>query len=438
MAALEEASANRLEFASGQEPALTLDGREYWQIKELGYGGDGPAVVLEARIAARLPKALMHSPCRVDWQVLGELLPGFVGEVVYVRPRAYHKGSFYTDIIAATGSYHADKTPVGQTLSYTNADPSLVLYEAASTLDYADIDIPETEKPKFTRSGPDALQWTAKVSEVYEAVREETQLELYDTPLGVARADRRRSVNSEGAVAWTFEEGVDIPQGELSVTPTTLGEDGTEEEGRYARVAVYRVNSEGEHIRLAEAEVDNHGEPTRDDAEYLIELTDEETDSAYEAAFREALRLSENTVSVEFPVVYAPFFLHRGDVVVVTEREITLEGVYRRSYRLRLLSVEVDGRPRPAGTCKALGAPFGAEEFTPRATGERRSLVAPAAELIGLDWLGRDFLDTELAGVYAGTDPTTGHEEYELDDAELATAGLSVTETADEIIVEDA
>lgn len=150
---------------------------------------------------------------------------GFVGEVAAMKVRGNR-----TEILAATPSYWAEKTPLGRTLDFPNTRPSDALFEAAGTLPYPDIDIPLTERPKVRRTGPDSFQWTSTVSGVYEAVREETGLALIDTPLGVATGRRSVAVHASSASRWTFTEGLDFPDGELEVSESPVVIERTEAE----------------------------------------------------------------------------------------------------------------------------------------------------------------------------------------------------------------
>lgn len=389
---------------------LSIDGVDYSDlVEEPSYSGeDGPAVVLECVFRERLSRSLKYRPLEVSWEVGGEILAGFRGEVVSLDARGY-----ITELVAATTSYWAERHPLKRELDIVRGRPSDVLFEAAATLPYPGIDIPYTPRPRMTRTLGEAFRWTNNTSEVYEAVREESGLRLIDSPLSVARGRKKLSINTDSASRWTFTEGVDIPEGELEVgeilVDKNTGE--TEElESRYGFVVVYREQG-GEHVELARVAVDNGDERVPRGAEYLVELSDAtedeeaEEESPYEIAIHESRRLSENRVSLDFPVVYAPFFVERYTPVTVVGVEIAREGTYRRTYRARLTSVACEA---VSGSLKAVGAPV-KTEFIPRPANarERRGRVAAHRRAYGHDWLGRQYLDESLPWVSVSEDGRT-------------------------------
>lgn len=347
-------STPRLELASASRMRLFLGGQEYSAFVEEPryYGEDGVPVVLETKVWERVPRRYKYKPCEIVWEIADEEVAGFKGEVVMLDVKGYT-----TDLIAATTGYWAEDTQIGHGMDLVKARPSDVLFEAAVTLPYPDVDIPVVERPKITRTGQDSIQWTAKASEVFDLVKEESGMVLQDSPLGVARGRRRLSVNTDSASKWTFEEGIDIPEGELEVGDITLDRKGVTEEleRRYAFVSVYRV-VEGEPVELARVEVDNGDEVAPRGSVFPVELTDDETESPWEVGVVEARRLGENRASLSFPTVYSPFWLERGDPVTIVGQEIASRGTYRHTYRARLTNVSCEA---VAGSMKAVGALVG-------------------------------------------------------------------------------
>lgn len=396
-AAINEASKDRLSFASKCDYTLYLGGKPY-EAEDLSVPEqDGPAVVLEGRILARLPVSLEHEECRVEHEVNGERITSYLGEIDRVEARGY-----YSTFLACTPSRYAEKTPLGDgpedDLEYVAAEPSDALYEAASRLDYRGIEIPRLSEPPFTRTGDDGFRWTDSVSDVFEAVRiatgeeerESSGLVLQDTPLSVAVGRVQGAVLGDEAPAWTFEEGVDFDYGELSVASRI--------EGRYGKVVAYRkVN--GEHEFLADDEVDNAGRKVRKDAVFLLE---HEGPGAFEAVRKVALALSDNAFDLSFPCVYPPFFLDRGDPILIRGQEITADGVWTREYRARLSSVSTDQRERK-GALKAVGT-LVSESFEERALPDEEPRTDALMAPYGLDFLGDAYIDASLPWVAEDAD----------------------------------
>lgn len=353
-------SADRLLLASMLDRALYVGARDVTQsIRECDYEADeDPGVVLEASLHGYL-EDLEGERIEVYYSVDGEYVLAYKAEVVEVAAKGYETG-----VWGGTPSYHAERIPLGEDssddLEYVSAAPSSALYEVASRLDYRGVDIPDAPRPRFTRTLDETLRWTDSISDAYEAIRDETGLALRDTPLSGCEGYPERSILFGGEPVWTFTEGVDFDFGELEVqTP----------EERYARVIVYRALEDGTHQRLESAEVENHGLYVRQDSALLVELTDEDGESAFDKAYTEARRLQDNALALTFPCVYPPFWLTRGDQVRVLGREITPEGIRERLYRARLTGVGVERR---SGTLKAVGRMMGVEAIeAPKRDSER-------------------------------------------------------------------
>ena len=400
-AALDAASRDRLSLGSACPFVLTIGGVDYTRlIGEEGYlripPQEGPAVVLEGRVAARLPSALEGAECRVEHVVRGERIESYLGRIDWIKARGY-----YSDFLAATGSRDAEDTNLGDgpedDLEYRAAAPSSALYEAASRLrdSYRGIEIPRVATPLFTRSssapGDAPFRWTDKVSELYEAIRTDSGLAAEDTPLNVLGARPVTSVLSEAVPAWTFEEGRDFDHDGLSVEPR--------EEARYARVSGYRMVAGAPVVAGPKggAKVDTHGRAVRKDSTLLMDLSDSTEEEAYAAVYRKALELSENPLLLSFPCIYAPFWLERGDPVLVRGKEITAAGTHLREYRARLTSNAPDLWERE-GQLRAMGG-LASETFVPR---RRRAVaVRPTAYRppLGFNHLGEPYLSGGLPWV---------------------------------------
>lgn len=339
--AVDLAASDRLRFASATNYSFEIDTPNgvvdfAGLVKELRYSGEDPkegkpACVLEATIAARLTNIELEN-CRLDYLVGSERIPGFRGRVVYADVKGH-----YTELIAATGSYEAEDTPLGDAddpeWELIGEMPSVVAYDVLSPLYpyYEGIEIARKEKPRIYRIDDDALQWTDSVSDALGVVREEGKLAIFDTPLNVATGQTTNptSVTDEEPL-WTFVEGRDFKEGELSVSSVN--------EKRYARVEVYRVPEDGAPVSVADAKIDNHGMAVNPRSTLLLEHTDEDTETAFDMAYREAVARGENLLKLEWSPVYTPFFLHQGHVVAVEGREITRDAVIVRDYRVRIAS----------------------------------------------------------------------------------------------------
>lgn len=407
--AVRGASRDRSAFASACDTVLYVGGKDYSRfVEELRTPEqDGPAVVLEGKLFARL-MGLEHEECRLEYVVNGERITAFLGEVMWLEAKRYR-----TSFLAATPSYRAKNTPLGtgpaDDLSYADAEPSSALYEAAARLGYPGVEIARTPRPLFTRTGDAAYRWTDSVSEVYEEIEGEAKLVPWDTPLSVFTARPESSVAVDAEPVWVFEEGRDFDAGELSV--------GSREEGSYASVVAWRALSDGSHQKLAQAGVDNRGRKVRKNSTFFVELTDLDANQAHEKVYQKALELADNAQELSFPTVYPPFHLTRGDPVLVRGREITAEGTWTREYRARLTSVAPDAEERK-GSAKAVGG-LSSETFVVRKAGTGVPRVDARRAFYGFDHLHRLRFSSSLG--WARRD---GH--LVLDSEGAATQGVTV------------
>ncbi len=424
-AALLEASKDRLAFGSACDFSLVIGDRDYSRFLSEEEGGlgipdqDGPAVVLEGRLAVRLPEGLEGEECRVEHVVNGERILSYRGEIDWLEVKGY-----YSDFRAATASRRAEETPLGDgpedDLEFVNREPSDALYEAVARVGgaYEGVDIPRVAKPLFTRSesveNSEPFRWVDAVSDVYEAIRTECKLAVEDTPLGVAKGRLDVTVFGDAEPEWVFEEGLDFKDGELSVK--------SRQEGRYARVVAWQeINGVPAPVGpKGGAKVDNQGRRVRQDATYLLQHTDASEDTAYEATYKKAIELADNAKDLEFPCEYPPFFLQRGDPVLVRGREFVPDGKWVREYRARLTSVAPDLHER-TGKLKAVGG-LVSEVFVERKRGPAIPRADAVKALYGLDFLNDPYFDESLPWV------KDAGEHVELDEEVAALYGITIYE----------
>lgn len=388
-------SEERLELAS-MDMRLTIGETDYTAlVEEFGYGagdpaGGEPAVVLEATIAADVPRARVRKPCRVTWMVRGESFVGFDAVVVDLS-----ESGPGTTLKAATAGFELEKISVGdgpsENLEFGGAKPHLALYEILDRAEYDEYDIPPVDKPRIYQQGVDKINWTDSLSDVTELIGEESGLWLSDAPVNIAGGYLEGPVTGE--TEWTFTEGLDFDFGALEV-----GEAGEPGE-RYSRVVIYKVLQNGEHERIAGARIDNAGVPVSERAVYRHELSDEDTDSAFETARRLAEELGTNEVSLSFPVSYPTPWLIRGAVIRVIGRKLTGVGVVEREYRARINTFDYT---RTGGVLGAVGERV-SETSTPY---EEPAFSTPGAvkASYGFDYLGEPYFSDSLAWVTQDAD----------------------------------
>lgn len=424
--ALQDASKDRLSLASKIDYAFSIAGKDYTHlIKELRITPqDGRAVVLEGTIGARLSESLEREQCRLDYIIGGERITGYLGQVMWLKVDGGRTG-----FLAATPGYRMGETPMGDSseddLSYISAVPSEAMYEVASRMSgYSGIEIPRVNSPLFTRAGGERFKWTLYVSEALEEIEGESDLILEDTPLGAAKGRIEGAVVGDASPEWVFEEGRDFDNRALSVSTTT--------EGRYARVVVWRKLADDSHEKLAERGVDN-GKKNVDPASTLfIEHTDTSPDSAHQTARNAALELADNEKVLEFPSVYPPFWLTRGDPILVRGREVVDGGTIVREYRSRLVSVSSDAQKK-RGALKAVGLQS-REFFEPRVGGEVFRGADAFRALYGRDFLYRSYVSTDLS--WASYDASTGEGILDVRRAALEGVTIYYDERTDEIVVQ--
>ncbi|QIN79589.1 hypothetical protein GBA65_14870 [Rubrobacter marinus] len=402
LAAIREASRNRLSYASATERLLTIAGKDYSGFLKAESGAlrirdqEGPAVVLEGTLQTRLPLSADQEECRVDYLVKGERIPGFLGKVVSLSTRGYR-----TNFLAATPFYDAPTTPIGEgpddDLDYLNAAPTDALYELASRVaGYRAVEIPRIALPRFTAQGGDAFRWNDYVSESVEVVEGASGIVFEDTPLSVATARAEGTVLGDAEPEWTFEEGIDFDFEELEVS--------SRQEGRYARVVAWRELADGTVQRLASAEVDNGPRKVDRDATSFVEHADGPGESAHQLVRDRAHELGQNEFGLAFPCRYIPVGLARGAPVLVRGRERIPGGTIVREYRSRLTGVSPDIWAKK-GQLTAVGTQT-REVFE----ASKREAARPRADAVrpplGRDWLGRPYLSTSLPWV--SYDPVTG------------------------------
>lgn len=329
-----------LSFASNTEMRVWIGDIEYSGLIKDDFrysaedpeGGDAPAVVLETVIEARLPE-VTGKPCTVEWYVLGERMRGYQGTVVWSRVIGER-----TTVHAATSGENLRRTPIGEgpadDREYASERPDVALYETISGVGYSGANIPPVTTPPFTRQGQARIQWADYASGVAQAIREECNLALCDSPLNVAGGYVPGS-EVPGETVWTFTEGKDFDFGELSVEPR----EGAPGE-RYSHVVVVS-DINGTKTQIAHAAIDNGAVEVRKNTPYIISYEDTDTEGAWTKAYREAQRLSSRDVELSFPVIYPPFFVERLDVVRVMGREVAAEKITEREYVIRLLSDDV-------------------------------------------------------------------------------------------------
>ena len=91
LAAVREASRDRLTYASATRRTLRIAGKDYSGFLKAERGAlrirdaEGPAVVLEGTLYTRLPRTVDQEECRVDYLVGGERIPGFLGKVILLK-----------------------------------------------------------------------------------------------------------------------------------------------------------------------------------------------------------------------------------------------------------------------------------------------------------------------------------------------------------------
>lgn len=423
--AIARAAENRLRLGSACDYVLTIGGRDYTPLVEhlRVLPQDGPAVVLEGTVGARLPKDLEDEECVVEHVVGGERIESYLGEIDSLSAKGYR-----STFLAATASRHAEKTPLGEgpddDPDFFSARPSDALYQIASILAdvYRGTEIPVVAKPAFTRTNSrepqDGFSWDDYVSEAYEAIRDQTGLAAEDTPLSVLTGRLETAVSGDSEPLWVFEEGVDFGDGELSVE--------ARKEGRYARVVSWRELEDGTHRPLEEAPVDHSGRKVHRRATYLLEHAEDDPE-AYRATFRKAQEFADNTEVLSWPCVYPPFWLKRGDPVLVKSREITLEGTWKREYRARLASNAPDLHAR-TGQLEAVGR-LASEVFEKRAEAAAGARADAVRAPYGLDHLERAYFDASLPWVRDVGDYV------ELDTEVAAFYGVTITEEAEVVAV---
>lgn len=408
--ALASAARDRSELANRLTAVLTIDDIDYTRVvKDLRYYADesAPAVLLEATLGVRLPTegpgAVGRKDLAITYLIAGdegvEETEGFLGTVVEVIAHLRT-----TTITAATGGFAVGRS-LGRELDYVNAPPSLVLFDALSDLPYAGIEIEPGltegeagETPLITAYGPDAFRPLDKRADLLRVVREEARLVAADTQLGVASAYSEASVVGDGSSAsavWEVEEGRDCDFDAVGVEAA--------ESERYAAVVVYTEQKDGSQAEVARAEIDNHGVPVdpEDTLDLLFSYEDAEdpdaADSAFDLAFREALKRSVAPVKLTVPLVYWPFHLVRGDLVAVKTREfaeeggVSFAGEWVRDYLMRVDSFDF-GPSRKAATLSGAGELIEKRFVAGEATGEDVATHADssgASLLHGHDYRGR-------------------------------------------------
>lgn len=426
LAALAEASSERLRFPERIRRVLTVAGEDYsGNVGSPVYGRqEGIAVVLEAELDVPLPSTYEQEEVRVDWVVLpsGTTLPGFKGRAVEVNTEGSR-----TTLVAATGGYEAARTPVGEEgedREYAGTAPSAVVYDLLSALRgfYDGFEIPRKNRPAVHLRDSERVYWTQHIADPLKTVEGLSGLVPADVPRNVAGAYVAGPVEQAGAHAWVFEEGLDTEPGGVSVE--------TAESERYARVVVWAPNgATGDHDALTEPiKVDNRGRRVNPRSTFFVEMTEElaaDGSTPYEVGMREALRLGRNDARVTVNPRYPPFFLARGDVVLAVKRTSVAGGTLVSTYRVLLDAVPVEGMGgSPAGEAELVSEMLEEADLLPdfpRAPSFSRplwGLMPNGSDPFvddGLPWAREDpgglhvVLDVEAAaahGVEIFTDPT--------------------------------
>lgn len=359
-------------------------------IKEHSFSaGDGPAMLLDATIPARLPETLEYKDATLDQVIDGVPFRVFTGEVVTVDTS--ERG--YTTLSCASRSTRTENVALPSTLlEYSNSDPGNALYEVLSTLGYGShVDIPQIPEQTFTRLGDDAFSWTDRVSDVAEAIREDTGLTFFDDGHGVARGYLEESLTKAGASVMELEAGIDLVDYEHATRYTE----------RYSEIRVFYVRSDGVDELLARVETGIPGLGPLD-----IEVSDTSILKAQDRAFREALTIQTDHREATFTLLFPLPHLSRTDTLAITEVERGAKrgrpGRWRRRYLMRLTGFSADETKRMSvsGIQRMVSEVF-EEEPESIAVGPVSGIVHPP---FGTDYLGEPYFSDSLAWVSQDAD----------------------------------
>ncbi len=387
----------RKTLASRSRYRLLLGGEDFSHLlKSHSYeAGDGPAMILTATIAATLPGTLEHESATLEQLIEGESFRVFTGEVVIVDADS-ERG--YTVVSCASTSTHLDGTPLPDTLtSFVQSESRTALYEVLSVLlrpgGYAGLDISQPTEAIFDRSGEDEYSWTDHLSDVAEAIREDTGLTFFDDGHNVARGYLEESLTRAGEPLMELVAGADL----VDYSHATLYMQ------KYSKVRVYRARTDGTNELLASA---NTGVRAVGDKPLDIEVSDPDALKAGDRAFREALAIQADHREASFDLLYPIPHLTRTDTLGVTE---SIKGFHkgragtwirRHLFRVTGFSGDESKRMSVSGVQREVSAEF---VVTPeRVPVERASGVARGP--FGTDYLGDPYFSDSLAWVSLDAD----------------------------------
>jgi hypothetical protein len=309
---------------------------------------DGRAWVLTAVINLELDDEYEQSDVVVRYWVREREYVAFKGKAITISPMG---GT--TRLEAATGSYEAERVPIGEGDNINNPDaddwdlnnerPDAVLFMAGSLLPYENIDLPPLSDPPISRRSAEgnALKWYEYVEAAFAVVEEATQTRVVDDSTNVMRYVPVRPPRTDVASVWHIQSG---SANEFPDTDEITDETASDAESgeRYARVIVR--DSTGRRVGFAR--VDNGYRKVHHRSTLFIDLPEGAVDSGQQLAADTAAFIGINARNVGAELHYPPFMLQRGANITATARTWAPGIQYERDFQFQTNTITVDVKGR--------------------------------------------------------------------------------------------
>jgi hypothetical protein len=369
-------------------------------LSECAYtGADGRAWLLNALVNFEIDDSYEQADVVVRYFVRDKTYVTFKGKAVTVNPMGG-----MTRVEAATGSYEAERVPVGEGDDYddptaddwdiNNERPDNVLFIAGSMLPYANIDLAPLSDPPIARRAVEgnSIKWYEYVEAAFATVEEAAQVRVVDDSLNVMRYMPVRPPRTDVSSLWHIQSGSsdEYPDTDEISDETSSGSDEGE---RYARVVVRDSNGR----RVGFARVDNGNRKVHSRSTLLVELPEGAEDSGQQLAHDTAIFLGVNARAISAELLYPPFMLQRGMNVSATARTWAPDIQYEREFQFQADAITVDVKGRK-GTLGGAGRLI-SSTITPLAL-TLPTLNAAVRSLWGTDPDGTPYINVDLPWAY--------------------------------------
>lgn len=316
-------------------------------------GADGRAWLMTAVVNVEIDDSYEQADVVVRYFVRDNEYVAFRGKAVTLSPMGG-----ITRLEAATGSYEAERVPLGEGDDYddpeaddwdlNNERPDAVLFMAAQLLPYANVDLAPLTDPPISRRAADgnALKWYEYVEAAYAVVEETAQVRVVDDSVNVMRYMPLRPPRTDVASLWHIESGTsdEFPDTDEIADETSSGGASGE---RYARVIVR--DSAGRRVGFAR--VDNGMRKVHPRSTLFVDLPDGAEDSGQQLAVDTATFLGVNARNITAELHYPPFMLQRGMNIDAHARTWAPDVMYERTFQFQAdgITVDVKGRKGTLG-----------------------------------------------------------------------------------------